>query len=155
MVADVASGVAPGVKKVTFGPFPFFAITHDPVSPAREFAISSAGFWAQHAVSEFLLTTRPTLKDEQAPVVTGLLAFNVLTSVAYASAAFAGVGPLERDTRGMAAAAGVDEPVIGATLLAPAILDTVRYFGVRNRYVVWGSRVAKISGALLVVKAMR
>ena len=27
VVADLASGVAPGVKKVTFGPLPFFAIT--------------------------------------------------------------------------------------------------------------------------------
>jgi hypothetical protein len=155
VVADVASGVAPRVEKVTFGPLPFFAITHNSVSPAREFVISSAGFWTQHAVSEFLLTTRPALKDEQAPVLKGLLAFNVLTSVAYAGAAFARVGPPERDTRGMAVAAGVDEPVIGATILAPAILDTVRYFAVRSPYVVWGSRVAKIAGALLVVKAMR
>jgi hypothetical protein len=155
VVADFASGVAPGVKKVTFGPLPFFAITHDPVSPAREFVISSAGFWTQHAVSEFLLTTRPTLREERAPVLKGLLAFNVLTSLAYSGAAFARVGPHERDTQGIAVAAEVDEPVIGAAILAPAVLDTVRYFGVRNRYVVWGSRAAKIGGALLVVKAMR
>ena len=54
VVADVASGVAPGLKRVTFGPLPFFAITHDAVSPAREFVISSAGFWMQHAVNEYL-----------------------------------------------------------------------------------------------------
>ena len=155
VVADFASGVAPGVKKVTFGPLPFFAITHDPVGPAREFVISSAGFWTQHAVSEFLLTTRPALRQDEAPLLKGLVAFNVLTSVAYSGAAFTSVGPDERDTRGMAVAAGVDEPVIGTVILAPAVLDTFRYFGVRNRYVVWGSRVAKIGGALLVVKAMR
>jgi hypothetical protein len=155
VVADFASGVAPGVKKVTFGPLPFFAITHDPVGPAREFVISSAGFWAQHAVSEFLLTTRPALRQDDAPALKGLLAFNVLTSVAYSGAAFARVGPGERDTRGMAVSADIAEPVIGATILAPAVLDTFRYFGVRNRYVVWGSRVAKVGGALLVVKAMR
>jgi hypothetical protein len=155
VVADFASGVTPGVKKVTFGPLPFFAITHAPVGPAREFVISSAGFWAQHAGSEFLLTTRPALRQDQAPLLKGLLAFNVLTSVAYSGAAFARVGPDERDTRGMAVAAGVDEPVIGAVILAPAVLDTFRYFGVRNRYVVWGSRAAKLGGALLVVKAMR
>lgn len=155
VVADFASGVSPGVKKVTFGPFPFFAITHDAVSPGREFVIASAGFWTQHAVSELLLTTHPDLRAEVAPVLKGVLAFNVLTSFAYAGVAFARTGPNERDTRGMAVSAGIDEPVIGALILAPAVLDTVRYFGVRNRWVVWGSRVVKIGGAMLVVKAIR
>ena len=155
VVADFASGVAPGVKKVTFGPFPFFAITHDAVGTGREFVISSAGFWMQHAVSELLLTRHADLRAEDAPVLKGLLAFNVLTSFAYAGAAFARTGPNERDTRGMAVSAGIDEPVIGAAILAPAVLDTVRYFGIRNRWVVWGSRAAKIGGALLVLKAVR
>ena len=153
VVADFANGVAPGVKKVTFGPFPFFAITHDAVSPAREFVISSAGFWAQHAVSEYLLTRQPALRDTHAPVLKGILAFNVLTSVAYAGAAFARTGPNERDTRGMAISAGMDEPVIGAVILVPAILDTARYFGVESRWVVWASRAAKVGGVLLVAKA--
>ena len=155
VVADVANGVAPGVKNVSFGPFPFFAITHDAVSPAREFVISSAGFWAQHALSEYLLTSHPALRDEHAPMLKGMLAFNILTSAAYAGAAFAGTGPEERDTRGMAVSARIDESVVGAVILAPAVLDTVRYFGVTNRWVVWGSRAVKIGGALLVVKAIR
>jgi len=155
VVADFASGVPPGVKKVTFGPIPFFAITHDAVGPGREFVISSAGFWMQHAVSELLLTRHKDLRAEDAPVLKGLLAFNVLTSFAYAGAAFARTGPNERDTRGMAVSAGIDEPVIGAAILAPAVLDTVRYFGIRNRWVVWGSRAAKIGGAMLIVKAIR
>lgn len=155
VVADVASGVSPGLKKVTFGPFPFFAITHDAVSPGREFLISSAGFWAQHATSELLLTTHADLRAQDAHVLKGMLAFNILTSFAYAGAAFARTGPDERDTRGMAVSADVPEPVIGAVILAPAVLDTVRYFGGRSRWVVWGSRAAKIGGALLVVKAMR
>jgi hypothetical protein len=155
VAADFANGVTPGVKKVSFGPFPFFAITHDPVSPGREFIISSSGFWAQHAVSEYLLTARPHLREEYAPVHKGLLAFNVLTSAAYSVAAFARTGPDERDTRGVALSARVDEPVIGALILAPAILDSARYFGARNRYVVWASRAAKVGGALLVVRAVR
>jgi hypothetical protein len=155
VVADVASGVAPGLKKVTFGPIPFFAITHDAVPRAREFVISSAGFWMQHAVTEYLLVTHPTLHDEHAPMLKGIMAFNILTSVAYSGAAFARTGPDERDTRGMALSARVDEPVIGAVLLVPAVLDTLRYFGNDSRWVVWGSRAAKIGGALLVVKAMR
>ncbi len=153
VAADFANSVTPGVKKVTFGPFPFFAITHDPVSPGREFVISSSGFWAQHAVSEYLLTARSELRDEHAPVLKGLLAFNVVTSAAYSVAAFARTGPDERDTRGMALGARVDEPVIGALILAPAILDSARYFGARKGWVVWASRAAKIGGALLVVRA--
>ena len=153
VAADFANGVAPGVKKVTFGPFPFFAITHDAVGPAREFVISSAGFWAQHVVSEYLLTRRPALRAEHAPVLKGLLAFNVLTSVAYSGAAFARTGPNERDTRGMAISAGMDEPAIGALILVPAILDTARYLGGERPWVVWASRAAKIGGVLLVARA--
>ena len=155
VVADVASGVAPGWKKVTFGPLPFFAITHDAVSPGREFVISSAGFWMQHAINEHVFAVHPKLRDEHAPVLKGILAFNILTSMAYSGAAFAGTGPAERDTRGIAVSAGVDEPVIGAVILVPAILDTARYFGKDSRWIVWGSRAVKIGGALLVVKAIR
>ena len=155
VVADLANGVSPGLKKVTFGPIPFFAITHDAVSPGREFVISSAGFWMQHAVNEYLFATHPSLRDEHAPVLKGILAFNIVTSVAYSGAAFARTGPAERDTRGIAISAHVDEPVIGAVILVPAILDTARYFGKDNRWIVWGSRAVKIGGALLVVKAVR
>ena len=155
VAADFANGVSPGVKKVTFGSIPFFAITHRAVSPPREFVISSAGFWAQHALSEYLLTTHPELRDEHAPVLKGMLAFNVAASAAYSVAAFAGVGPAERDTRGMAISAGVKEPIIGALILAPAVLDATRYLGSRNRWVVWGSRAAKVGGALLVVRAIQ
>src|SRR5690348_736653 len=49
VVADVAFGTPPGLKKVSFAGIPFFAITHNPVTPTREFVISSAGFWVQHA----------------------------------------------------------------------------------------------------------
>lgn len=155
VVADYAAGVPPGLKKVTFGPIPFFAITHEAVTPTREFVISSAGFWAQHAVSEYVLVTHPRLRHEQAPFLKGVLAFNIVTSVAYSGAAFARTGPNERDTRGMALSASVGEPVIGALILAPAVLDGMRYLGTDNRWIVWGSRAAKIGGALLIVKSVR
>ena len=155
VVADYAAGVPPGVKKVTFGSIPFFAITHEPVTPTREFVISSAGFWAQHAFSEYLLVAHPELRSEHAPFLKGALAFNIVTSVAYAGAAFAQSGPNERDTRGIALSMQVKEPVIGAVILAPAVLDGMRYFGVDNRWVVWGSRAAKIGGAVLIVKSVR
>jgi hypothetical protein len=101
------------------------------------------------------LETHPTLRHEDAPVLKGVLAFNILASVMYSGAAFARTGPDERDTRGMALSSRVDEPVIGAVLLVPAVLDTARYLGVESRWVVWGSRAAKIGGAQLVVKAMQ
>ena len=150
---DVVFGAGVGVRKVKGAGIPFFALTHDPVSSAREFAISSAGFWVQHATSEILLMRRPRLRHEHAPFLKGVLAFNVLNSVMYSGAAFTRSGPVERDTRGMAVAAGIDEPWIGAVILVPAALDAARYFMPESRVLRWTSRAAKIGGVLLIVKA--
>ena len=154
VVLDLSVGVTPGLKKVTFGPLPFFAITHRPVSPGREFAISSAGFWVQHAASELILTARPRLRQDHAPFLKGILAFNVLASAAYAGAAVARAGPPERDTRGMAVSAGIPEPIVGLSILAPAALDAARYYRAGNRWLTWGSRAAKVGGALMIVRAL-
>ena len=81
-----------------------------------------------------------------------MLAFNVITSGAYAGAAFARTGPGERDTRGMAVSADVDERWIGALVLAPAVLDAWRYFDPEARWAVWASRAAKVAGVLLVIR---
>src|SRR5690349_4332148 len=59
LILDAAVGADVGLKRVSAGPIPFFAITHQPVTPTREFAISSAGFWVQHATDELILTKRP------------------------------------------------------------------------------------------------
>jgi len=153
LIVDAAVGADVEVKKVNAGPFPFFAITHQPVTPVQEFAISSAGFWVQHATDEFILTKRPHLRNEHAPFVKGLVAFNVLTSVGYAVAAFAQAGPAERDPRGMAVSARIDEPWIGATILAPALLDGARYYWPETTWLKWASRAAKVGGALLIFRA--
>jgi hypothetical protein len=153
IVADEAFGADPGVRKVSAGFIPFFAITHEPVTPTKEFIISSAGFWAQHIGSDIVLSRHPELREEHAPVLKGLLAFNVVTSVIYSSAAFVRRGPLERDTRGMALSADVDEPWIGMTVLAPAVLDAARYYRPNSRVLRWASRAAKVGGALLIFKA--
>lgn len=145
----------PGLKAVHFGPIPFFAITHDDVSPAREYAIAASGFWMQHVSSEWLLTRRPGLRDEHAPVAKGVLAFNVAASVAYATAAFGRFGPYERDTRAMADALGVSEPWVGAMILAPAVLDAWRYVKPDARWAAWLSRAAKVGSVVLVVRAAR
>jgi hypothetical protein len=153
LIFDAVFDARPRIEGVHFGPVPFFAIAHRTgLSPRREFTISSAGFWVQEASSEWLLTRRPVLRRERAPVAKGLLAFNVLNSVGYAVVAFARAGPFERDTRGMAASIGVDERVIGAVVLAPALLDAYRYFRPDARWAKWGSRSTKVGTVLLVLK---
>src|SRR5262245_52041169 len=153
LIFDATIGAKPRVVGVDFGPFPFFTITHRPdVSPRREFTISSAGFWVQEAADEWLLTRRPALRDEHAWVAKGVLAFNVLNSVGYAAVAFAKAGPPERDTRGMADSIAVDERVIGAIVLAPAVLDGYRYFNRGSGWAAWTSRAIKVGSVLLVLK---
>ena len=155
LVLDYAFDARPGVKRVDFGIVPFFAITHRPVSRRKEFAIASAGFWVQHAINEWLLTTRPGLRRERAAFEKGMLAFNVLASFAYSGAALAHAGPLERDTRGMALALGprgVDERWIGVLVLTPAALDAYRYFAPDRAWAKWASRAAKVGMVLLVIR---
>ncbi len=153
VIANLAFGEKPGLQKVDFHGLPFFAITHrSGVSADQEFVISSAGFWMQHAENEWLLTKRPDLKSEHAPMAKGLLAFNVLASVAYAGAAFARTGPAERDTRGMAASSRIDEPWIGALVLTPALLDAWRYYHPNAKWAVWTSRGVKIGMVVMVVR---
>ncbi len=153
LVFDVAFDAHPHLKKVEFGRIPFFAVAHDAgLSPRREFTVSSAGFWVQHATDEWLLARHPRLRAEHAMVLKGMLAFNVLTSVGYSMAAFASVGPYERDTRGMADSIRVSERVIGAAILAPALLDAYRYYRPDSKAAKWMSRAAKIGGVLLVIR---
>jgi len=153
LIADEAFGADPGVRKVSAGFIPFLAITHEPVTPTKEFIISSAGFWAQDVGSDIVLSRHPRLRHEHAPLLKGLLAFNVVTSVIYSGAAFASRGPAERDTRGIALSADVDEPWIGVTVLAPAVLDAARYYRPNSRALRWASRAVKVGGALLIFKA--
>jgi hypothetical protein len=153
LLFDTIFGAHPGVKKVSFKGIPFFAITHDPgLSDRKEFVIDSAGFWVQEGTNEWLLHKHPDLRHEREPYLKGAFAFNVLASVVYAGAAFARTGPAERDTRGMADSLHWKEPYVGLLILAPAILDAVRYYQPHAKWAAWGSRGAKITGVLLVFK---
>lgn len=153
LLFDAIFSANPRVKKVSFHGIPFFAITHDPgLPPRQEFVIDSAGFWVQQLGNEIVLTRRPNLRREHAPLLKGLVAFNVLASVAYSGAAFARTGPVERDTRGMADSLKWKEPVIGALILAPAVLDAFRYFHPDAKWATWGSRGVKVGMVLLVAK---
>ena len=155
VVAGALLGADPGVKAISYGRLPFFAITHDPVSARREYTIAASGFFVQHATSEWLLSTRPTLRDQRAPVAKGVLAFNVVTSTVYAAAAFGRFGPPERDTRAMADALGIAEPWVGAMILAPAALDAWRYARPGSKWAPWVSRALKIGAVVAVVSAPR
>lgn len=153
VATSLAFGEKPGLGRVDFHGIPFFAITHrSGLPPRQEFTISSAGFWVQHAGNEWLLVRRPNLRHDSAPFAKGVLAFNVLASVAYAGTAFAKTGPLERDTRGIAAAARIDERWIGTVVLTPALLDAWRYYHPDAAWAVWVSRGVKIGMVLLVVR---
>ncbi len=153
LIFDVIFQTNPRITPVHFGPFPFFAVTHDGGQPPRrEYIISSAGFWVQEASNEWLLTARPSLRDEHAPLAKGLFAFNVLNSVGYGIVAFARAGPFERDTRGMAQSIRVSEPAIGAMVMAPALLDAYRYYRPDSRWAKWASRAVKVGSVLLVFK---
>jgi hypothetical protein len=154
VVVDLGLGSGPGLRQVNLGWVPFFAITHDHLSPAGEFATSSAGFWMQHLSSEVMLSRHPGLRLEHAPMLKGLLAFNVLASAAYSAAAFVRGGPAERDTRGMAVSADIPEPWVGVTVLVPAVLDAARYYRPETAWLKWVSRATKVGGALLIVKAI-
>ena len=150
---DFVFDADPRLEGVNFHGLPFFAITHRAdVSRRQRFVIASAGFWVQHAGSEWILTRHPTLRTKPSPLRKGALAFNVLASVAYAGAALARTGPLERDTRGMAEGTGLDERAIGVLVLAPAVFDTVRYFRPEARWPVWASRGVKVGLVLLVLR---
>jgi hypothetical protein len=143
----------PGIARVSFHGIPFFAITHDSgLPPRQEFVIDSAGFWVQEFGNELLLHRHPDLRHEHAPLLKGVYAFNVLASVAYAGAAFARTGPVERDTRGMAAALRWKEPVIAALVLAPAVLDAIRFYRPGTAWASWSSRAVKVGMVLLVFR---
>ena len=153
LLFDAIFNAHASVKGVSFHGIPFFAITHDNgLTPRKEFVIDSAGFWVQEATNEVILTKRPNLRHESAPFTKGVVAFNVLASFAYAGAAFARTGPYERDTRGMAEALDWKEPYVGLLILAPAVLDMVRYYHPDAKWAAWGSRGAKMFGVVLVFK---
>jgi hypothetical protein len=158
VLTGLSFGSRPRIEAIRYGPLPFFAIRHDAVTRRREYVISASGFWMQHAGSEWILTTHPNLRREDAPFLTGVLAFNLATSAVYSAAAFGRFGPPERDTRGMAVSlgrTGAPEPVVGVLVLGPAVLDGYRYFHPEQEWARWVSRGLKVMGVVLTAAAGR
>jgi hypothetical protein len=153
LIADWAFEEKVVVKKVDYKGIPFFALSHaHDLSPRREYVVSSAGFWSQYLYSEQILTHHPNLKNEQSPFRKGMLTFHVITSLMYAGAAFQKTGPVERDTRGMAESIKINERWLGVLILAPALLDTFRFFHPDARWAAWTSRGVKMGSVALVLK---
>jgi hypothetical protein len=150
---DWAFDAQPRLGRVELGGIPFFAIAHrTDLSPRREYVVSAAGLWTQYVTSEWILSRRPNLRGEDAPVLKGLLAFDVVTSAGYGVVALARGGPAERDTRGMAAGARVSERAVGGLVLVPAVLDAWRYVRPESRWAAWISRAAKIGTVALLIR---
>ena len=142
------------VKRVEYHGIPFFAIARSIESSAATGVHDFGGgfLWVQQGTNEWLLTKRPRMRYEHAPFAKGVFAFNVGASAMYSVAAFARTGPPERDARGMAVSSRIDEPWIGAMVLAPAVFDTWRYLNPESRAAVWLSRAAKVGTVLLVLR---
>jgi len=141
------------VRKVDYKGIPFFALSHaHDLSPRREFVVSSAGLWSQYLYSEQILTHHPNLKNESSPFRKGMLAFHVFTSLMYSGAAFGKTGPVERDTRGMAESARINERWLGVLIIAPALLDTFRYFHPDAGWARWTSRGVKMGSVALILR---
>jgi hypothetical protein len=52
----------------------------------------------------------------------------------------------------MGTSARVDERWIGALILAPAVLDTVRYFNPNAKWATWASRGVKVGLVVMVAR---
>jgi hypothetical protein len=153
LTMDLALGAHPYLKSVSGAGIPFFAISYRNLQPPRgRYAIASAGFWVQHGMSEWILTRSPDLRFKTAPVAKGVLAFHIACSLVYTTGAIGHIGPTERDTLGMAGAQRINERWVGVAVLAPAALDTYRYFRPRSRWAAWASRAAKLTLLLAVLR---
>ena len=85
----------------------------------------------------------------------GEFAFDELTSIGYGIIALGNAGrPGEpnMDTRAMADAIHMSEPLIGGLVITPALLDGYRYFDPDARWAKWTSRIIKAGTLLLILK---
>ncbi|MHB9038511.1 MAG: hypothetical protein ACYC64_17810 [Armatimonadota bacterium] len=153
-IANYSLNTDPYLKSVNYGPIPFFTIEPGrTLTNSQHYITASAGFNAQHAANEWILTKHPNLSSEDEPFLKGMASFNFWLTVGYAATAFAGTGPSERDTKGMADALGWNERWIGAMILVPTALDTYRYKHPDTKWAVIASRLSKLAIIALALDA--
>jgi hypothetical protein len=154
LIANYSLDTQPFAKSVHYGPIPFFTIEPGrPLTPHEHYITASAGFNAQHIINEYLLARRPDLRNQNEPFLKGMVTFNFWLTVGYAATAFAGSGPEERDTKGMADSLGWSEESIGALILVPTALDTYRYKHPDAKWAKTASRLSKLLIIGLTAKA--
>ncbi len=153
LIANLAVGSSPDLKGVEFSFIPFFTIEPGRELSNREHYITaSAGFNAQHIINEWLLEEHPNLRNEDEPFLKGLATLNFWLTVGYSATAFAGYGPDERDTKGMADSLGWSEDSIGALILVPTLLDAYRYKHPDSK---WARRASRISKIIILGLALK
>ena len=160
-LANLSMGNVPHLGSVEFlGVIPWFSLEPNiacaadscsrrdgtPFGPGRPglLLILLAGFDVQHATDEVLLTRDPALREQHAPFRTGLLAFNTLTSVAYAAANWAGVEPYSGDLAGAVRDTRASRAWVSGMLFGIAGLDIARWAVPDARWLAWASRAAKV-----------
>lgn len=153
LITNTAMNTNPFLKSVNYGPIPFFTIEPSrPLTRHEHYITSSAGFNATNIIDEWLLTSHPRLSQENKPFLKGVASVNFWVNVGYAATAFAGTGPNERDTKGMADSLGCGEWAVGAMILVPTGLDTYRYKHPDAKWAATLSRIAKLYMIFLAVK---
>ena len=154
VVTNTAMNTDPHLMSVNYGPIPFFTIEPGrPLNRHEHYITASAGFNATNLLDEWLLTAHPRLSQEDKPLLKGIASFDFWVNVGYAATAFAGTGPDQRDTKGMADALGWPEWEVGAMILVPTGLDTYRYKHPDAKWATTLSRIAKAYMILLAVQA--
>jgi hypothetical protein len=109
------------------------------------FSIVTAGFNVQHLTNEIILSLHPQIRYQEAPFKKGMLLFNVFLSWFYSIGAWSRLEDPHGDLIGASRASGINEGVLSAFLLAPAILDTYRYIFPAQRWAPWASRTMKVA----------
>ncbi|HEX6241322.1 MAG TPA: hypothetical protein VFZ61_10530, partial [Polyangiales bacterium] len=152
---DLAVGNDPEFKRVSLGPFPFFAITpQEPTSDNSRYTMAMMGFLVEAAYTEGIFARNPELVRRHKPLLEGMLAFHLLLDFGYAFTGFLGVGPAESDVNTMANAAGIPPWAVGIMLCTPLVFDVLRY--VRpdtRRWSMWvgmGSRVPMFGASIVL-----
>jgi hypothetical protein len=160
--ANFSMGNVPHVEQVSFvGAVPFFAVAPDiycigkncvrrdgsPFGPGRSglLLILMAGFDVQHLTDEVLLTRDPQLRLHHAPFTTGMLAFNTLTSVAYAVSNLTGIEPNAGDLSDAFRDAGAPRAWTVGLLFGIAGLDVARWVFPDAEWLAQLSRAAKVA----------
>ena len=168
MLSDLAYGNRPALRgELEFGFIPFVFVdprincSADPCvgwdgKPFRggrrgKFAVQTIGFNVQNLGSEVVLTHASDLRRRRAPFRKGLLAFNALTSLAYAASAIARVEPEHGDVHNNARLRHVNRDLFAAMVLLPAALDLYRYFRPGSRWAPSVSRGSKAAFLGLVL----